>query len=160
MIFLQYSCLDTSLLSTRIMHPFWNYCVQVFNHYCRTQSTERTWKIDLFFLFFKFFPRWIAPNLLTFVGFLLTIVNFLLIGFYDFDFDAANNHTKNVIPRWVWITASINIFVAYTLGINIFQLFFKMRTANYRHSNSGRVHCFLQMVSMANRLVELEPVVH
>lgn len=60
-----------------------------------------------------------APNLITFIGFLLTIVNFLLIGYYDFDFKAANDHTKRVIPDWVWIVASINIFVAYTLGEEI-----------------------------------------
>lgn len=57
-----------------------------------------------------------APNLLTFTGFLLTIVNFLLIGYYDFDFKAANDLHNTVVPNWVWIVASINIFVAYTLG--------------------------------------------
>ncbi|XP_055298290.1 ethanolaminephosphotransferase 1 isoform X2 [Sitodiplosis mosellana] len=86
----KYSCVDTSFLSRNIMHPFWNYLVQ-------------------------FFPRWVAPNLITFTGFLLTIVNFLLIGYYDFNFNAANDHSKSVIPDWVWIVASINIFVAYTL---------------------------------------------
>lgn len=72
--------------------------------------------LQMLFFFFKFCPRWIAPNLLTFTGFLLTIVNFILIGYYDFDFKAANDYNKNVIPNWVWIVASINIFVAYTLG--------------------------------------------
>lgn len=56
-----------------------------------------------------------APNLITFMGFLLTIANFLLIGFYDYNFIAANS-TEQVIPTWVWIVASVNIFAAYTLG--------------------------------------------
>lgn len=58
-----------------------------------------------------------APNLITFIGFLLTIVNFILIGCYDYDFTAVNGR-ENLIPNWVWIVASINIFLAYTLGEN------------------------------------------
>ncbi|XP_031632846.1 ethanolaminephosphotransferase 1 isoform X2 [Contarinia nasturtii] len=86
----KYNCVDTSFFSRNVMHPFWNYLVQ-------------------------FFPRWIAPNLITFTGFLLTIVNFLLIGYYDFHFKAANDPRNSTIPNWVWIVAAINIFVAYTL---------------------------------------------
>ncbi|XP_055545821.1 ethanolaminephosphotransferase 1 isoform X2 [Wyeomyia smithii] len=84
-----YNCVDTSVLSVYVMHPFWNWLVQ----YC---------------------PRWIAPNLLTFTGFLLTVVNFFLIGYYDFGFTAATL-IPNPIPDWVWILAAINLFVAYTL---------------------------------------------
>lgn len=58
----------------------------------------------------------LAPNLITFIGFLLTIVNFLLIGYYDYDFTASDSNSRAPIPSWVWIVASINIFVAYTLG--------------------------------------------
>lgn len=64
---------------------------------------------------FQFFPKWIAPNLLTFSGFLLTIVNFLLIAYYDYDFSAATKDV-NPVPHWVWLIASVNIFTAYTLG--------------------------------------------
>ncbi|XP_062546751.1 ethanolaminephosphotransferase 1 isoform X3 [Armigeres subalbatus] len=85
----KYSCVDTSILSVHVMHPFWNWLVQ-------------------------YFPRWIAPNLLTFTGFMLTVINFLLIGYYDFGFTAASK-TPNPIPDWVWIMAGINLFVAYTL---------------------------------------------
>ncbi|XP_053693053.1 ethanolaminephosphotransferase 1 isoform X2 [Sabethes cyaneus] len=85
----KYNCVDTSVLSVYVMHPFWNWLVQ----YC---------------------PRWIAPNLLTFTGFLLTVVNFFLIGYYDFGFTAATLE-RNPIPDWVWILAAINLFVAYTL---------------------------------------------
>lgn len=57
-----------------------------------------------------------APNLITFTGFLFTIVNFLLIGYYDYGFTAVNDE-EHPIPRWVWFVASINIFLAYTLGV-------------------------------------------
>uniref|UniRef100_A0A8W7P2Q9 Uncharacterized protein n=2 Tax=gambiae species complex TaxID=44542 RepID=A0A8W7P2Q9_ANOCL len=85
----KYNCVDTSILSVYVMHPFWN-------------------KVVLFC------PRWIAPNLLTFTGFLLTVVNFFLIAYYDYDFRAATE-TPIPIPDWVWILAAINLFVAYTL---------------------------------------------
>lgn len=85
----KYSCVDTSVLSVHVMHPFWNWLVQ-------------------------FFPRWIAPNLMTFTGFMLTVVNFFLIGYYDFGFTAAGQ-SPNPIPGWVWMVAGINLFVAYTL---------------------------------------------
>lgn len=73
------------------MHPFWNWCVQ-------------------------FFPRWMAPNLITFSGFSLTVVNFLLIGYYDWGFDAAIPANQRRVPDIVWLIAAVNIFLAYTLG--------------------------------------------
>lgn len=66
-------------------------------------------------LSFQFFPRWMAPNLITFIGFLLIFSNLFLIGYYDFEFKALN-YNETTIPNWVWIVAGINIFVAYTLG--------------------------------------------
>lgn len=86
----KYNSIDTSILSVHVMHPFWNFCVQ-------------------------FFPRWLAPNLITFTGFLLTVVNFLLIGYYDYHFEAADDPTFSKIPRWVFLVAAFNIFLAYTL---------------------------------------------
>ncbi|XP_055685158.1 ethanolaminephosphotransferase 1 isoform X1 [Lutzomyia longipalpis] len=85
----KYSSVDTSLLSVYVMHPFWNWCV-------------------------KFFPRWLAPNLITFTGFLLTVATFILIGYYDYSFTAADED-ENPIPRWVWLVAAIGIFLAYNL---------------------------------------------
>lgn len=56
-----------------------------------------------------------APNLITFTGFLLISSNLFLIGYYDFDFKALN-YERKIIPNWVWIVAGVNIFAAYTLG--------------------------------------------
>ncbi|XP_034471624.1 ethanolaminephosphotransferase 1 [Drosophila innubila] len=87
----KYSSIDTSPLSQYVMHPFWNWLV-------------------------KFFPRWFAPNLMTFLGFLFSVMNLLLLSYYDWNFEASSGEDSTTpIPRWVWISCAINIFVAYTL---------------------------------------------
>ncbi|XP_072938549.1 ethanolaminephosphotransferase 1 [Epargyreus clarus] len=88
----KYNSVDTSVLSKYVMHPFWDWCVQ-------------------------FCPVWVAPNLLTFTGFLLTVLNFLLFSYYDFGFHALTeeNVTNDSIPSWVWAVSAVNLFVAYTL---------------------------------------------
>ena len=43
------------------MHPFWNAIV-------------------------KIYPKWLAPNILTFTGFLCLIVNFVFFSIYDYSF--------------------------------------------------------------------------
>lgn len=58
---------------------------------------------------------WLAPNILTFVGFLMTVINFLLLSYYDWDFGAANP-AENTVPRWVWSVAALNILLYYNLG--------------------------------------------
>ncbi|CRK99640.1 CLUMA_CG012951, isoform A [Clunio marinus] len=87
----KYSSLDTSPLSIYLMHPFWNWLVE-------------------------YFPRWIAPNVMTFVGFLLTALNFVMLSYYDWSFYAStDDENYKPIPNWFWLFASINIFLAYTL---------------------------------------------
>ncbi|XP_063363203.1 ethanolaminephosphotransferase 1 [Cydia amplana] len=86
----KYNSIDTSVLSNYVMHPFWNWCVQ-------------------------FCPVWVAPNLLTFTGFLLTVLNFLLFSYYDYGFFALTEAGGDGIPRWLWAVSAVNLFVAYTL---------------------------------------------
>ncbi|XP_030242508.1 ethanolaminephosphotransferase 1 [Drosophila navojoa] len=87
----KYSAIDTSPLSQYVMHPFWNWLV-------------------------KFFPRWFAPNLMTFLGFLFSVMNLVLLSYYDWNFDASSGEEGTTpIPKWVWLSAAINIFLAYTL---------------------------------------------
>ena len=62
----------------------------------------------------QFFPSYIATNVLTFLGFSLTVVNFILIGCYDYHFKAAT-FESNPIPKVIWIIAAFNMFTAYTL---------------------------------------------
>uniref|UniRef100_A0A2K6K4I8 Ethanolaminephosphotransferase 1 n=1 Tax=Rhinopithecus bieti TaxID=61621 RepID=A0A2K6K4I8_RHIBE len=85
----KYSAVDTNPLSLYVMHPFWNTIVKVF-------------------------PTWLAPNLITFSGFLLVVFNFLLMAYFDPDFYASAPGHKHV-PDWVWIVVGILNFVAYTL---------------------------------------------
>ncbi|PNF19293.1 hypothetical protein B7P43_G07517 [Cryptotermes secundus] len=62
-------------------------------------------------------PKWIAPNLLTFAGFLFTVLNFLLLSYYDYNFYASSDEHPEfpAVPQWVWAVAALNIFLAYTL---------------------------------------------
>ncbi|XP_010780570.1 ethanolaminephosphotransferase 1 isoform X2 [Notothenia coriiceps] len=61
----KYSAVDSNPLSVYVMHPFWNFVV-------------------------KFLPTWLAPNLITFTGFMFLVLNFLMLAFYDFDFTASD----------------------------------------------------------------------
>lgn len=76
------------------MHPFWNHLVQ-------------------------YFPRCVAPNVLTFVGFLFTAANFAMLSWYDWSFTASSGASSTdpvaPIPNVCWLLAAIFIFTAYTL---------------------------------------------
>lgn len=85
----KYSSVDTSPLSNYIMHPFWNQVV-------------------------KLVPLWVAPNVLTFIGFLLTVANAGLLSYYDYRFTSALSPITEV-PVWVWLVCAINHFLAHTL---------------------------------------------
>jgi len=85
----KYSAIDTSPLSKYVMHPFWNACVKI----C---------------------PMWLAPNLLTFVGFLFTVANWVLLTYYDYYYFASSSGYPH-IPGWVWLACAINHFLAHTL---------------------------------------------
>uniref|UniRef100_A0A3B3SRQ2 Ethanolaminephosphotransferase 1 n=1 Tax=Paramormyrops kingsleyae TaxID=1676925 RepID=A0A3B3SRQ2_9TELE len=89
LIYKYYSAVDSNPLSVYVMHPFWNSVV-------------------------KILPTWLAPNLITFTGFMFLVLNFLMLAFYDFDFDASGQgHTH--VPTWVWVAAGVFNFIAYTL---------------------------------------------
>lgn len=85
----KYSAVDTNPLSLYVMHPFWNSVV-------------------------KILPTWLAPNLITFFGFMLLVFNFVLLTFFDFHFYASEAGREHV-PNWVWIVAGLLSFTAYTL---------------------------------------------
>jgi len=85
----KYSAIDTSPLSKYVMHPFWNACVKI----C---------------------PMWLAPNLLTFVGFLFTVANWFLLSYYDYYYFSSSSGYPH-IPNWVWLVCAVNHFLAHTL---------------------------------------------
>ena len=72
------------------MHPFWNRTVLL----C---------------------PTWVAPNLLTLVGFICCIGHYLIPAYYDYDFTASTLDSPNPIPRWAWALVSILLFASHTL---------------------------------------------
>lgn len=80
----KYSSRDTSPLANAVMHPFWDWVAQ-------------------------WYPLWLAPNLLTFVGFLLTVIHYLILSYYDPYFD--NPHD---VPRCVWLFIALMVFAAHT----------------------------------------------
>jgi len=88
----KYSAKDTSPLSKYVMHPFWNSVIKI----C---------------------PMWVAPNLLTFVGFLFTFANWVILAYYDYYYYASSMITPEYqpIPRWIWLVCAINHFLAHTL---------------------------------------------
>lgn len=88
----KYNSKDTGILSIYVMHPFWNWVVQ----YC---------------------PKNIAPNLLTFSGFLCTVAMYLMYAILDYNFTASDPDHPDVtlLPRWTWFAAAILLFLAYTL---------------------------------------------
>ncbi|XP_069035016.1 ethanolaminephosphotransferase 1 [Lepisosteus oculatus] len=85
----KYSAVDSNPLSVYVMHPFWNSVV-------------------------KILPTWLAPNLITFTGFMFLVLNFMMLAFFDYDFYASAPDHQHV-PSWVWILAGLFNFTAYTL---------------------------------------------
>lgn len=57
----KYSCVDTSPISKYLMQPFWTFIVNIY-------------------------PRWLAPNLITFVGFMCLILQSFMFSIYDYSF--------------------------------------------------------------------------
>ncbi|XP_031556916.1 ethanolaminephosphotransferase 1-like [Actinia tenebrosa] len=87
----KYKSIDTSPVSNYITHPFWNFVV-------------------------KFFPLWLAPNVLTFVGWLLVMSIFLINSYYDPHFKAGlGKHTGYYIPSLWWVLFAVAQFVSHTL---------------------------------------------
>ncbi|GAB0182493.1 ethanolaminephosphotransferase 1 [Grus japonensis] len=85
----KYSAVDTNPLSVYIMQPIWNKII-------------------------KIVPLWIAPNLLTFSGFVMILFNYFLISFYDWDYTASGT-SPGLVPTWVWLFSAFTTFCAYTL---------------------------------------------
>lgn len=96
----KYSCKDTSPLSQYVMHPFWNQVV-------------------------KLCPLWVAPNLLTLVGFMFCIGHFLLLTIYDYDYRSGTappdiSHVPDVpggipVPGYIWVLVALFLFLSHTL---------------------------------------------
>lgn len=78
----KYSSIDKSLLSRYILGPFWR------------------WFVTLF-------PLWVAPNLVTLIGFGFVFVNFLTMLYFNISLDQIN-------PGWVYASYGIGLFLYQT----------------------------------------------
>lgn len=78
----KYSSVDTSPLSKYVMHPLWNWGV-------------------------TFFPTWVAPNVMTFAGYMCLLSYYCLLAYFDWNFSSGNDPDKVIIPLWVWFFAAI-----------------------------------------------------
>ncbi|ESN95058.1 hypothetical protein HELRODRAFT_115001 [Helobdella robusta] len=88
----KYSSVDTSPVSIYIMHPFWNWLV-------------------------KFYPMWLAPNVLTFSGFMLLVITLLLFTIFDYNYEASNDLQLAYppIPDFIFLVAGFSFFWAHQL---------------------------------------------
>ncbi|CAI4230076.1 unnamed protein product [Auanema sp. JU1783] len=86
----KYCCIDNSPLSVYVSHPFWNWIVE-------------------------FYPKTIAPNVLTLAGWALVMGCFLLECVLDYDLNRNSVGGKNPIPDWFWMAAAICTFLGHTL---------------------------------------------
>ncbi|XP_072948311.1 ethanolaminephosphotransferase 1-like isoform X2 [Epargyreus clarus] len=64
----------------------------------------------------KFIPKWIAPNLLTFAGFVCMVICVVLLLFYDYHCFAADDklHDKRM-PDYIYTVCAVLLFLAYNL---------------------------------------------
>ena len=62
---------------------------------------------------------WLAPNVMTFVGWVLTVAIFLVLSYYDPYIVAGGSrndlHKHYHIPQWIWIYIAFAHFAAHTL---------------------------------------------
>ena len=65
--------------------------------------------------FFQLFPRWLAPNVLTFTGWSLLFMIYAVTCYYDPHFTAAADaDTSKRIPSWWWLIFAVAQFLAHT----------------------------------------------
>ena len=86
-----------------------------------SMSTQLTWLVNqnVSSFFLQIFPMWLAPNVMTFVGWVLTVAIFLILSYYDPYIVAGGSrndlHKHYHIPQWIWIYIALAHFAAHTL---------------------------------------------
>jgi len=66
-------------------------------------------------ILFQFFPRWLAPNVLTFSGWSLLFMIYAVTCYYDPHFTAAYDPDENKrLPSLWWLIFAVAHFAAHT----------------------------------------------
>lgn len=133
---LQYSAVDSNPLSIYVMHPFWNFVVKVRKLLVSTHPSCRAFVhcavlcstvpcqhvvIDslnikgLLFVSSQFLPTWLAPNLITFTGFMFLVLNFVMLAFYDFDFNASGKFSSLLEYNSLYLSNEVTQWIIFTL---------------------------------------------
>lgn len=88
----KYCCIDDSPIAVYISHPFWNW-------------------------FVNFYPKWLAPNVLTLSGAALVMGCYFFVAFLDYDLTAnsPDSPVEKQLPDWVWLLCSVCTFSAHLL---------------------------------------------
>ena len=71
--------------------------------------------------------------MLTFSGFMLLVVNFAIMIYYDLDFYASSRDHPEFppVPSWVWLMCAINNFLSHTLGKTVHVLSLRVVASIY-----------------------------
>ena len=67
--------------------------------------------------FFQIYPLWLSPNLITFVGWLFTVSNFVILGYFDWDFIPHYSNPAGMlkVPSYIWMFCAVSQFLSHTL---------------------------------------------
>jgi ethanolaminephosphotransferase len=79
----KYSSVDKSLLSNYVLRHYWNAFVQLL-------------------------PLWLAPNMVTLLGFFCVLINILILYIYDPDLDGSG-------PRWIYYSFALGVWMYSTM---------------------------------------------
>lgn len=84
-------------------------------HYSLQPQSQRNLPSKRFSLYFQFFPKWLAPNILTFSGWCLLFMIYAVTCYYDPHFTASSESDKTKrIPSVWWLVFAVAHFAAHT----------------------------------------------
>jgi hypothetical protein len=68
--------------------------------------------------FFQYIPNWLAPNVLTLATFLLSLLQYVFLAYYDYSLISSSIEAVHVdhIPHWIWLFSAFVLLAAIALG--------------------------------------------
>lgn len=110
----KYAGVDDSLVSKYILKHYWN------------------WMLN-------FFPLWMAPNLITLLGFLFIVNNFILVLVFVPDLVGPGPSWVYFVYEWMkWLSAKWkNLYFSFALGLWMYSTFDNVDGKQARRTNSS-----------------------